>query len=239
MFESNTLPTTNHVTSAMFQATKTTDPSKTSAFFMSLKYYQRFSGQVYRGINEFVQNNKKTFDRILSNAKKFKFLGSGSYGDVYDLGDYIFKIEINPDLNQTDTFSSSIRGEKTVKALRQPENKSGIGGRALPMIYDSGKMNFFNRDFYWEIKEKFDTEGIDQETKDLFDDIIFPAIADGSKPPKEVIQKIGEKLRLSDDWFRKLKIDVFRLSRKDILDFHAGNIGVRRVGAEGYIVFFD
>lgn len=54
---------------------------------------------------------------------------------------------------------------------------------------------------------------------------------------KKQVKELGEKLRLSDDWYKKLKACMKALKAADMKDFHAGNIGVRR--STGTLVFFD
>ena len=51
--------------------------------------------------------------------------------------------------------------------------------------------------------------------------------------------KLGSKLRLKDGWFADLVQGMQELQSRKMSDFHAGNIGIRRTGAEGSFVFFD
>ena len=50
---------------------------------------------------------------------------------------------------------------------------------------------------------------------------------------------LGKALRLKNGWFEDLVQGMWRLHRKGISDFNVGNVGIRRSGGEGSLVFFD
>lgn len=63
-------------------------------------------------------------------------------------------------------------------------------------------------------------------------------------PFKEFVGEMNEELRLASDWLEEFVKDIVKLKMKEEkgefnTDFHTGNIGIRRKGAEGYFKFFD
>lgn len=189
-------------------------------------------------IKNLVNENKETFNKILGLSDSIKYLASGKNGDAYDLGSYILKIEL---IKEKSKFASEDKTE-TAASLLYGSTKNKIG-KALPMIYDSGYLTLNKKIvLYWSILEKFETIPRNSETFDevyeLIEDIIDGV--DFDEPfAKENVRKLGEKLRLGNGWFKKLRTDMKNLANKKIDDFHAGNIGIRRTGGEGYFVFFD
>ena len=125
------------------------------------------------------------------------------------------------------------------------------------MIYDKGviKYNYegIQVSLNWIIMEKFET--LNAEDKMDMDAILTSIIGRITHKGwsleeikditnyRYVIQeehrRLGSKLRLKDGWFPDLVQGMWELNQKGITDFHAGNIGIRRTGAEGYFKFFD
>ena len=119
----------------------------------------------------------------------------------------------------------------------------------------------------WIIMEKFETikYGLYAESslmQIILDDIKHKFLIDsdeikvGNLTPEESLEKnknignyddevigfhkdLGKALRLKNGWFEDLVQGMWRLHRKGITDFHVGNLGVRRSGGEGSLVFFD
>lgn len=58
-------------------------------------------------------------------------------------------------------------------------------------------------------------------------------------PNKDYFQ-VSSKLRLAPDWIESLMRDALDYAKDEIRsDFHIGNVGIERKGAEGYLKFFD
>lgn len=136
------------------------------------------------------------------------------------------------------------------------ENKDASIGKAVPMIYDQGTMRFPNteggQEISWTLMEKFEipTQKDQDKLNDLLDEISDELYAgmsleyvkdldNYSDNLKRDVKKLSSSLRLKDNWFEELVTHMWNLQQKGITDFHAGNIGVRRSGGEGTLVFFD
>ena len=195
------------------------------------------------GPEAFYEANKEVFDRILSDATEFKYLGSGVFGSAYNLGDKVLKIA------DAAAQDSGDRNDTVEKLLY---GKSG-GGLHLPMIYQKGSFKGIFRDLSYTILEKF--EPIPEKYRSLFNDILDEIESleddyyDSNLSVKDMVaeiratyRKLSEvevELRLASDWLEKFIQSTETLKRQDIADLHSGNAGIRRVGGEGYIVFFD
>lgn len=124
------------------------------------------------------------------------------------------------------------------------------------MIYDQGTMRFPNieggQEISWTLMEKFEipTQKDQDKLNDLLDEISDELYAgmsleyvkdldNYSDNLKRDVKKLSSSLRLKDNWFEELVTHMWNLQQKGITDFHAGNIGVRRSGGEGTLVFFD
>ena len=197
--------------------------------------------------------NKDTFDRILKGATQLTFLGSGTKGTAFDLGgNMVLKIEL--DTPWDTRFSADKRADKSAGALF---GGSSLGA-AVPMVYDSGTLNFKGKTITWILLEKFEIPK--QVYRDMITyllDKIKLLITNGEDlleinnydddPDKYYMHMIGTKLNLADDWFLKLIDSILTLLDNDIADLHGGNIGIRRIGSSaqgwmvtpGYLVFFD
>lgn len=205
---------------------------------------------------KFYDQNRSTFDKILSDATQFTYLGSGSKGIAFDLGgNTVLKLEM--DTAWDTRFQSSKRGEKSVEALYSASPL----GKAVPMIYDKGVLKLDNSVINWTLLEKFEViedPDILMDINDLIDEIrskmdgatsIRPATVIKNYDPiyRDIIKNVKTNLVLHNDWFPKLVADMWRLRKTNIADFHAGNIGIRRIGSSaqgwitvpGYLVFFD
>jgi len=236
----------------------------------------------------------KAWDNILRNAQTFKFLGGGSWGVAFDLGDKVLKLENAKDSD----FSTKKRTGMANKALWGDKLKvqKDKGGISVPMVYDHGEFTVLGDiDIFWVINEKFERniEGKSGEITSVENwytllgeiiDIInteyeyLPSDVDVSKADKKTMQRLinpiintihtgsyetededgiihsesyeeaskpmEEDLRLAPDWLDEFVADMIKLRKKAksgsfATDFHAGNLGIRRKGAEGYLKFFD
>jgi len=199
-------------------------------------------------IKKFCEINKDKINKMLSGATEIKFLGSGSYGSAFSLGDKVLKLELD-----------SHRPETTLNQFNKQRKK----GRYLPMVYDHGSLMSdmpkqwlddyeISDKIYYSILEKMETEKVDTKYNKLLFDIILQTIKYRKLPlsDKELQTHINQTyskeipdmeadLRLSSNWLSKLIKDMKNLKKLQIADFHAGNMGIRRVGGEGYFVFFD
>lgn len=197
----------------------------------------------------FVKENLDEFRKILAGEKRFKYLGSGSYGDAYDLGDKVLKIEI---INKEDmTFSSQKRTDLNSEYLWDVQDNTAS---RVPMVYNDGEFSFLGQKYSWTIMEKFETLSRD-DLKYSFDSILRKISRDlengitsqeiykkyiKSSVNKQFILKFGSKHRLKNNWFHDLIVGMEKIRNEGFpTDFHAGNIGIRRTGPEGTLVFFD
>lgn len=143
-----------------------------------------------------------------------------------------------------------------VKQNTMRENKDADIGIAVPMIYDQGTMKFPNmeggQELSWTLMEKFEIPSTKAQNilNDLLDYILddfdnglsLEEVKNVKHLPnnlKRRVEEISQSLRLKDNWFEELVTAMWNLQQKGITDFHAGNIGVRRSGAQGTLVFFD
>jgi hypothetical protein len=216
--------------------------------------------------------NKATFDKIIGDSTTFSYIGGGSWGVAFDLGNKVLKLESFT----SDFFSARERTDMSVNTLWGTKSPAGL---AVPMIYDSGSLHVFGSKIFWALLEKFDTgkvknwEGVLGEIinvfYDKFDSLSFQdnnrKPLDENSPeflktveetvdetvaeinvliPNSDIDEITKDLRLSQDWVEKFVKDMVLLkikgNKKEFSpDFHSGNLGVRRLGSEGYLKFFD
>ena len=262
LFES---PTHNQIISALTDMLKNSDSDtkqelKNIAIANSYPTYQKLA-------EDFYQENKNTFDRITKDAKTFEHLGGGLKGNAFNLGNQILKIEI--DTPWDTRFSSKERATKasedlygkplptktpsstqtTVRESSSPTDDESIANY-VPMVYDQGTFKFHDQEINWIIMEKLEIPQNELEME-LFLDAITEKFNDGynlqdllSKDPldddqKELVKDIGEELRLKSNWYENLITGMWKLYGKGITDFHSGNIGIRRSGGEGTLVFFD
>jgi hypothetical protein len=228
------------------------------------------------------KQSANVWDNILKGAQTFKFIGSGTYGLAFDLGDKVLKLE-----EKYSDFSTRDRTKMANKALwsgyKTKPGKLKVQkdkeGSSVPMVYDHGEFTILgNIHIFWVVNEKFETsiEGKSGEITSvekwgiLLDKIIkviheeytnLLSNVDISKADKKTIQIITwfakdrihsveelksmeEDLRLAPDWLDEFVADMIKLKKKAesgsfTTDFHAGNLGIRRKGAEGYLKFFD
>jgi hypothetical protein len=179
-------------------------------------------------------NNKEVFDRLLSDATMFKHIGTGAEGAAFSLGNMVLKLTGYPD-------KLDLAGNQ----LYSGEKKRG---RYYPMVYDSGKL--VGDDVYYVLLELF--ELVPEDFEAPLDSAIYTIFMDSAVPTitkKETMDEILRKdpdlmelaasCNLSKNWLDRLYSDIRTLAKKGYVDFHSGNIGIRRNGAEGYLVFFD
>jgi len=196
--------------------------------------------------------NRSTFDRILKGATQLTYLGSGKKGTAFDLGgNMVLKIEM--DTPWDTRFSAGKRADKSAGALF---GGSSLGA-AVPMVYDSGTLNFKGKPITWILLEKFEIP------KEIYRDMItylLDTIKEKMEAREDLLEEnnyseddkyymhmIGTKLNLANDWFLKLIDSMKTLKDNDLADFHGGNVGIRRIGSSsqgwmvtpGYLVFFD
>lgn len=210
-----------------------------------------FANLIINSEQEFYDENKSTIDRILFGATEFKYLGSGNDGPAFSIGN-----------NQVLKLGADHRPETVLKYFDKKRKK----GKHLPMVYDSGKLEFYGEEIKYAVLEKFETEFNQNDDYNLVLKAILTKIDRNSflKNPKtqkpyntkemkklvkdhlasdselkDIIPKMEEDLRLGSNWLDRLISDAMDLYRKHILDAHSGNLGIRRTGAEGYFVFFD
>lgn len=129
-------------------------------------------------------------------------------------------------------------------------------GKHVPMIYDKGIIAYsyagIEIKLNWIIMEKFERlpnmaafNIVDDILRAIMDVVKFFSleklkdIKNYSSSIQQEHDKLGSKLRLKDGWFADLVQGMHELQSKKMSDFHAGNIGIRRTGAEGSLVFFD
>ena len=219
-------------------------------FYDTMKGNNPLIGEI-PDVEEFYELNKQVLDGILQGATEFRFLGAGANGSAYSIGNkQVLKIE--PGGYRAETIAS--RFDKQMKT-----------GLHHPMIYHNGKLKTKDgEELSFAILEKMEIPSSEdllviKEIIEIIDDIMNSVKRvkqrDGKfkrtpYSPKDVvkelmlreadkIKEIGEKLRLKDDWLEKLINHMFKVRKENLSDFHAGNIGVRRIGPEGYLVFFD
>ena len=195
-------------------------------------------------ISNFYEMNQSIFAKVTSGADKFKYLGAGAFGLAYDLGNMILKIEEYADRNET--IDNELFGKQSTKGLY------------FPMVYARGNFSGEYANLTYTMLEKFETVESGPRSPisklvNTISDIISGLYS--SAPPAErgstidqakiklgqdFLDNLASELRLGNNWLEKLVDDMENISKKHkITDFHSGNIGIRRVGGEGYFVFFD
>lgn len=130
-------------------------------------------------------------------------------------------------------------------------------GKYVPMIYDKGIIAYsyagIEIKLNWIIMEKFEPLRSGGKAFEIVDNILMAImgkvkffsleklkdIKNYSPSIQQDHDKLGSELRLKDGWFADLVQGMQELQSKKMSDFHAGNIGIRRTGAEGSFVFFD
>ena len=208
-----------------------------------------FKNFALNAFKAFVRENLDEFRKILAGEKTFKFLGSGSYGDAFDLGDRVLKIEV---INKEDMdFSSQKRADLNSEYLWDVQDNTAS---RVTMVYNDGEFNFLGQKYSWSVMEKFETLSRD-DLKYTFDSILRKVANDlknglsikeiytkhtKSSVSKQFILKFGSKHRLKNNWFYDLIVSMEKIRSEGFpTDFHAGNIGIRRTGPQGTLVFFD
>lgn len=150
--------------------------------------------------------------------------------------------------------NQAVVNPRDLKTVKEAVDNKDIAS-VVPMIYDQGSFEYppgSNNTIDWVVMEKFETlKDHDRQDMDQILDVITDRFASGdtkdkvedintySDLEKDIIKNIGPNLRLKDDWFKKLVRGMVKLKKAKIADFHAGNIGIRRIGPEGEFIFFD
>ena len=140
------------------------------------------------------------------------------------------------------------------------ENVDRNIGKYVPMIYDKGVITYTDEGteikLNWILMEKFEPlHGIERVDMDellysITDKFVITVtknvnleqikdISTYQNKEREIHSRLESELRLKDGWFADLVQGMWELKQKGIVDFHAGNIGIRRTGGEGSLVFFD
>ena len=189
------------------------------------------------GPQKFYEQNQEVFDNITSDATEFKYLGSGAFGSAYSLGDKVLKISHSKNADRNDIIDYLLFDKKIKRGLH------------LPMVYLRGDFKGSFDSLTYTILEKF--EVFPRKYSSVLDTILDMINYDSEGlRPSEIIREIQkdfssklsvmeQDLRLGSNWLNKLIQAVRLLNKQDIADLHSGNAGIRRNGAEGYIVFFD
>lgn len=192
-------------------------------------------------IQEFYKLNQEKINRILSDAAEFKYLGSGVWGVAFSLGDKVLKMQ---ELNQ--------RSDKVLRLYDKQTEK----GLFMPKILDHGQLDMpeFSdvEQIDYTILEKFEVVK-DERWVAFLQEVMnaYMEIIDQEPSPIAIkkhlmkfkkdtrIPSMSSDLRLKDNWFEQLVDDMISLRKQGILDPKPSNMGIRRVGPEGYFVFFD
>ena len=145
-------------------------------------------------------------------------------------------------------FSGHERSTKTDEFLWD----GWVNGKILPMIYDKGYFHFHEGEYNWTILEKF--ENIKDKKSEYIIDVLVRDIADllikgysndiiiqdVKEKNKSNVDYIQHKLLLKNDWFESLLNSMKQLKKGGFpVDFHGENVGIRRTGQEGELIFFD
>jgi hypothetical protein len=206
----------------------------------------------------FYNSNKKTIDKILKDADEFRFLGAGVNGAAYSIGDRVLKIE--PGGYRAETIATGLYGKKEtgvhhpmiydsgqlkiddghtlhysiMEKFEIPSNELQVDLDKLIVKID----HLMNTKEY--VREPNGEIARDSDGKRIAKQFSKQEIKDElENTRKDEINRVGDQLTLKDGWFDKLIDHMYRIKDEGLQDFHAGNIGVRRLGQEGDLVFFD
>ena len=213
----------------------------------------------------FYNSNKKTLDEILKDADEFSFLGAGVNGAAYSIGDRVLKIE--PGGYRAETIATGLYGKKETGVHHPMIYDSGQLKMPLdpddPERYDTLHYSIMEKFEIPSAELQIDLEKLIGKIDHLMNTKEYvrepngeiARDSDGKRIGKlyskqeikdelentrqDEINRVGEQLRLKDGWLDKLMDHMYRISEEGLQDFHAGNIGVRRIGPEGDLVFFD
>lgn len=198
-----------------------------------------------RGPANFYKNNKAIFDRILADATEFRLLGRGAEGMAYSLGNNkVLKL----------SFSGSETRDRMESGLFSQKNL----GRFYPMIYDTGTMTDTEPPYpetspvYYTIMEMLETV---PKKWNVFLDSLYAFLdrndyipagsirkeVEASFPEAHKLKQFESELRLTPNWIQMLHRDRKQINKStnNYADLNYSNAGIRRVGGEGYLVFFD
>jgi hypothetical protein len=206
----------------------------------------------------FYNSNKKTIDRILKDADEFRFLGAGVNGAAYSIGDRVLKIE--PGGYRAETIATGLYGKKETGVHHPMIYDSGQlkidDGHTLhysimeKFEIPSGELQVDLDKLIVKIDHLMNTKEYvrepngeiarDSDGKRITKQYSKQEIKDELENTRQdEINRVGEQLTLKDGWFDKLIDHMYRIKDEGLQDFHAGNIGVRRLGQEGDLIFFD
>lgn len=196
-------------------------------------------------LDEFINANSGTLMNLLGGGS-LEFLGSGRQGSAFKLGDRVLKLE-----------PGSPRATEIEDAFYSGEEKGKAG---LLNVIDSGVMSSSAGPIGWSIIEKLsDAEslGKDEDWKTLwaairngisnlvkskkisFKDKNPNELASSLNLPPDLVSKVAEKFRLSSNWLPNFLSGMQANYKLGMVDFKPDNMGIRRSGGEGNIVFFD
>ncbi len=225
-------------------------------------------GSIFKSSNKdmslakyFYNQTKNEWNKILRNATSIEHLGGGAKGNAFNIetadGNYILKLEVEDDWDS----ESSAKNRATIASTalfstpKARKTKSTKLAAAVPMIYDQGSMIFpkkGGKEISWILMEKFET--IEGSAYNNLNDLISYIVDQFyyKTPLKDIkkniktdnllkyyIKRLGSSLYLKDNWFSELVAHMWTLKQAGIEDFSAGNVGIRRSGREGTLVFFD
>lgn len=195
-------------------------------------------------IDAFIDENSETWEEILKSGDSLKFLGSGRQGSAFQLGNFVLKLE-----------PGAPRATEIEDALY-----FGTGAAGLPKVITSGTMDSPEGPIGWSILEKFEEAGSLSEDPDWnalwklirdgisslvkskkisFKDMDPAEVASELSLPNDLVYSVEEKFRLASDWLPKFLDGMQANYRLGMVDFKPDNMGIRRRGPEGYVVFFD
>jgi len=199
-------------------------------------------------LDEFVDANGDQLMSILGGGS-LKFLGSGRQGTAFELGDRVLKLQ--PGAPRAAEIEDALYFDKDKK------DKSKLG---LPNVVDSGVLMSKAGPIGWSIIEKLSDASSLGEDKDWA--TLWSIIRDGISKlvksekvsfremdanelisslnlPKSLVSSVEEKFRLSGNWLSNFIEGMQANYKLGMVDFKPDNMGIRRTGAEGNIIFFD
>jgi hypothetical protein len=206
---------------------------------------QSFVAKLGIDLDKFIDDNSDTLQSLLGMGS-LSFLGSGRQGSAFELGDKVLKLE-----------PGAPRAAEIEDALYFGDDKGKAG---LPSVIDSGTMQSTAGPIGWSIIEKLkdaDSLGKDEDwtalwalirdgisslvktQKTSFKDIDPDEIATKLNLPQDLVAKVSEKFRLSNDWLSNFLAGMQANYKLGMVDFKPDNMGIRRSGGEGNVVFFD
>lgn len=206
---------------------------------------QSFLSRMGVDLDEFIDANSDTLMNLLGGGS-LQFLGSGRQGSAFKLGDKVLKLE-----------PGSPRAAEIEDALYFGDEKGKAG---LPNVIDSGVMSSSAGPIGWSIIEKLSDAGslgkdedwatlwaairdgiskLVKSEKISFKDMDANELVSSLNLPQDLVSKVSEKFWLASDWLPNFLAGMQANYKLGMVDFKPDNMGIRRSGGEGNIVFFD